>query len=343
MAESKFQTIVDVPQFQWQTGYKKKNLFMGSCFTENIGAKMEALKYPVDINPFGILYNPLSVANGLQLLLEKKRFSSDDLFEHNGLWHSFSHHGRFSNTEQNVVLDDINTRIKSSATFLKQADFLFLTFGTAWIYRYKESGELVSNCHKIPAREFVRERLSVQQIVEIYRELLTKIWQINPDLKVVFTVSPIRHWKDGAVENQRSKSTLILAVDQLIQELGTEKCAYFPSYEIVMDELRDYRFYAEDMLHISEVAIKHIWSRFEAALVGAESIEIGREVQKINNAVKHRPINKKSLEYSKFLFSFLNKLELLENRFPYLNLKLEKEYFNVQIEEFGDGNQTIIS
>ena len=343
MAESKFQTIVDVPQFLWQTGYKKKNLFMGSCFTENVGAKMEALKYPVDINPFGILYNPLSVANGLQLLLEEKQLSADDLFEHNGLWHSFSHHGRFSNTEQNKALDDINTRIKSSATFLKQADFLFLTFGTAWIYRYKESGELVSNCHKIPAREFVRERLSVQQIVEVYRELLTKIWQINPDLKVVFTVSPIRHWKDGAVDNQRSKSTLILAVDQLIQELGTEKCAYFPSYEIVMDELRDYRFYAEDMLHISEVAIKYIWSRFEAALVGAESIEIGREVQKINNAVKHRPINKKSLEYSKFLFSFLNKLELLEKRFPYLNLKLEKEYFNVQIEEFGDGNQTIIS
>ncbi|WP_303923216.1 GSCFA domain-containing protein [Draconibacterium sediminis] len=343
MAESKFQTIVDVPQFKWQTGYKIKNLFMGSCFTENVGAKMEALKYPVDINPFGILYNPLSVANGLQLLLEEKQLSATDLIEHNGLWHSFSHHGRFSNTEQKMALDDINTRIKNSATFLKEAGFLFLTFGTAWIYRYKKSGELVSNCHKIPAREFVRERLSVQQIVEVYRELLHKIWQINPDLKVVFTVSPIRHWKDGAVENQRSKSTLILAVDQLIQELGTEKCAYFPSYEIVMDELRDYRFYDEDMLHISEVAIKHIWSRFEAALINPESIEIAREVQKISNAVKHRPINKKSLEYSKFLLSFLNKLELLEKRFPYLNLKLEKEYFNVQIEQFGGGDQTIVS
>jgi hypothetical protein len=304
---------------------------------------MEALKYPVDINPFGILYNPLSVANGLQLLLEEKEFSDGDLIEHNGLWHSFSHHGRFSSTVQNKALDAINTRIKSSATFLKEAGFLFLTFGTAWIYRYKKSGELVSNCHKIPAREFVRERLSVQQIVEVYRELLTKIWQINPGLKVVFTVSPIRHWKDGAIENQRSKSTLILAVDQLIQKFGVEKCAYFPSYEIVMDELRDYRFYAEDMLHISEVAIKHIWSRFEAALINAESIEIAREVQKISNAVKHRPINKKSLEYSKFLLSFLHKLELLEKRFPYLNLKLEKEYFNVQIEEFGGGDQANVS
>ena len=343
MAETKFQTIVDVPRFPWQTGYQKKNLFMGSCFTENVGAKMETLKYPVDINPFGILYNPLSVANGLQLLLDEKQFSANDLVEHNGLWHSFSHHGRFSNTEQNKALDDINARIKSSATFLKQADFLFLTFGTAWIYRYKKTGKLVSNCHKIPAREFVRERLPVQQIVEIYYDLLTKIWQENPDMKVVFTVSPIRHWKDGAIENQRSKSTLVLAVDQLIQEFGDERCAYFPSYEIVMDELRDYRFYAEDMLHISEVAVKHIWSRFEAALVSPESIEIAREVQKITNAVQHRVINKKSLEYSKFLLSFLKKLELLEKRFPYLNLKLEKEYFNVQIEEFGGSDKTIVS
>jgi len=343
MSETKFQTLVDVPQFPWQTGYKQKNLFMGSCFTENVGAKMEALKYPVDINPFGILYNPLSLANGLQLLLEEKQFSADDLIEHNGLWHSFSHHGRFSNTVQDKALNDMNMRIKSSATFLKEAGFLFLTFGTAWIYRYKKSGELVSNCHKIPAREFVRERLSVQQIVDVYCSLLTKIWQVNPDLKVVLTVSPIRHWKDGAIENQRSKSTLILAVDQLIQKIGAEKCAYFPSYEIVMDELRDYRFYAEDMLHISEVAIKHIWSRFEAALISAESIEIAREVQKISNAVKHRPINKKSLEYSKFLLSFLHKLELLEKRFPYLNLKLEKEYFNVQIEQFGGGDQANVS
>lgn len=342
MSETKFQTLVDVPQFKWKTGYKRKNLFMGSCFTENIGAKMEALKYPVDINPFGILYNPLSVANGLQILLDQKTFSAKNLVEHNGLWHSFSHHGRFSHTEQHKALDEINRRIKSSSAFLMQANFLFITFGTAWIYRYKKSGELVSNCHKIPAGEFVRERLSVQQIVEVYRELLKEIWKKNPTVKVVFTISPIRHWKDGAIENQRSKSTLIVAVDQLIQEFSAEKCAYFPSYEIVMDELRDYRFYSEDMLHISELAIKHIWLRFEEALIDAESIEISSEVQKICNALKHRPINKKSLDYSKFLVSFLKKTEVLENRFPYLNLKLEKEHFRVEIEKFGGGDQTIV-
>ncbi|WP_321370383.1 GSCFA domain-containing protein [uncultured Draconibacterium sp.] len=343
MAGTKFQTIVELPQFAWQTGYKSKNLFMGSCFTENVGGVMEAQKYPVDINPFGILYNPLSVANGLQILLEEKRFLADDLVEHNGLWHSFSHHGRFSNVDKEQVLDDINSRIKSSSAFIKQADFLFLTFGTAWIYRYKKNGKLVSNCHKIPAREFVRERLSVRQILDVYSQLLPKLWEKNPTLKVVFTVSPIRHWKDGAVENQRSKATLILAVDELIQQFGAAKCGYFPSYEIVMDELRDYRFYAEDMLHISDVAVKHIWERFEHALIDAESIAIAKEVVKITNAVKHRPINKKSLEFSKFLISFLKKTGDLEKRHPYLNLKLEKEYFNVQIEDFGSGDGTIVS
>lgn len=343
MNEIKYQTIVDVLPFKWQTGYKKKNLFMGSCFTENVGAIMQALKLPVEINPFGILYNPLSVANGLRILLAEKKFDANDLVHHNCLWHSFSHHGRFSNADQQKALHEINTRIDSSAAFLKQTNFLFITFGTAWVYRHKKSGELVSNCHKIPAREFVRERLTVQQIVEEYRYLLNKIWEQNPEMKVVFTVSPIRHWKDGAIENQRSKSILILAVDQLIQDFSTEKCAYFPSYEIVMDELRDYRFYAEDMLHISEVAIKHIWARFQKALLDSESIEITKEVQKISNAVKHRPINKNSNDYFKFLLSFHKKIELLETRYSHLNLKLEKEYFNVQIEKFGGGDQTIVS
>ncbi|WP_297085566.1 GSCFA domain-containing protein [uncultured Draconibacterium sp.] len=338
MGETKFQTEVALPGFSWKTGYKKKNLLMGSCFTENIGEKLEALKYSVDINPFGILYNPMSVVSGLHLLLEERTFEADDLVQHNGLWHSFNHHGRFSHAEANLAVDGINNRIAASSAYLKQSNFLFITFGTAWIYRYKKNGALVSNCHKIPAREFLRERLSVQQIVDEYIGLFGKIWQQNPDVKVVFTVSPIRHWKDGAIENQRSKAILLLAVDQLIQHFGSERCAYFPSYEIVMDELRDYRFYAEDMLHLSGAAVKHIWERFEQALIDPESTETAREVLKICNAVKHRPINKNSPEYSKFLLSFQKKTEDLGKRHPYLNLKLEKEYFNVQIEDFRRSN-----
>ena len=337
MAKTKFQTIVDIPDFRWKTGYQSKSMFMGSCFTENIGGIMENLKYPVDINPFGILYNPMSVANGLEILLQKKEFRTEDLVEYNGLWHSFSHHGRFSSVHADEALANINNRIQQSAKFLKEAEFLFITFGTSWIYRQKENGEVVSNCHKIPAREFTRERISVESIVSTYSELLQKLVQLNSKLKVVFTVSPIRHWKDGAIENQRSKATLLLAIDRLIQLFGEEKCAYFPSYEIVMDELRDYRFYAEDMLHLTDVAVQHIWEKFEESLIDSKSQMLAKEVGKIMHAVRHRPLNKKSTEFYSFLSSFLKKITELESKHPFLNLRLEKEYFNVQIQEYEQG------
>ncbi|MCY1721150.1 GSCFA domain-containing protein [Prolixibacteraceae bacterium Z1-6] len=334
MAKSKFQTIVEVPKFLWETGYGKKNLFMGSCFTENVGNKMAALKYVVDINPFGILYNPMSVANALELLLNEKVFSENDLIRHNDLWHSFSHHGRFSANEKNEALQKINDRIHTSSDFLKHTDFLFLTFGTAWIYRYKKSGEVVSNCHKIPAKEFTRERLSVTEIVEKYTGLLHSLWEVNPKLKVIFTVSPIRHWKDGAIENQRSKATLLLAVEELVQLFANDKCAYFPSYEIVMDELRDYRFYAEDMLHLTDVAVNHIWEIFEESLIDRESKRVAKEIKKIVLAINHKPFNKRSAEYLNFLQKTAKMIAELEEKSLHFNLKLEKDYLNVQLKEF---------
>ena len=307
---------------------------MGSCFTENVGNKMAGLKYPTDINPFGILYNPMSVAGGLEILMQNKRFTEADLVEHKGIWHSFSHHGRFSAENKKECLDNINDRIAASAAFLKNTDFLFLTFGTAWIYRLKSSGEIVSNCHKIPAKAFVRRRLSLNEIVERYTGLLEDLWDLNPDLKIVFTVSPIRHWKDGAIENQRSKACLLLAVEGLLKTFGKEKCAYFPSYEIVMDELRDYRFYAADMLHLTDVAIKHIWEIFEQALIDETDRKTAREIKKIMDAMGHRPINKNSQEFYNFLTAFQKKITELESKFTYINVKLEKAYFDVQIDQF---------
>ncbi|WP_340111467.1 GSCFA domain-containing protein [Maribellus mangrovi] len=334
MVDSKFHTPVKIPKIPWETGYQKKNIFMGSCFTENVGQKMEDLKYPVDINPFGILYNPTSVAEGLKSLLSVRKFGPDDLAGYNGLWHSFSHHGRFSGTDKDQVLEKINTRIQYSSEFLNTADFLFITFGTAWIYRYKKTKEIVSNCHKIPATEFNRERLSVDEIVETYSALLPAVWKMNESLKIIFTVSPIRHWKDGAVENQRSKAILHLAIDEL-QKRFPERCAYFPSYEIVMDELRDYRFYAADMLHISEVAVNHIWQLFEEALIDEESRKLAQKVQKIRSAAAHRPINKSTPEFRKFIKKIYNDILELEIEFPYLNLKLEKEHFTRNLEKTG--------
>lgn len=329
MAVSKFQTLVDIPDFKWETGYSKKNVFMGSCFTENVGNRMADLKYQIDINPFGILYNPISVANGIQLLLNGKEFAEHDLVYENSLWHSFSHHGKFSSPDKKQTLENINSRLKISSDFLKQADFLFITFGTAWIYKLIETGETVSNCHKIPSKKFERIRLSVDEIVATYNKLLVTLWDINPELKVIFTVSPIRHWKDGAIENQRSKSVLLLAVDELIKNYD-KNCAYFPSYEIVMDELRDYRFYTEDMLHISDVAITHIWEKFEEALIDRNSQKLAKEIQQINSALKHRPFNKYTKEHLIFIKKQILKLELIEQKYPFIDLVKEKQKFNEQ-------------
>lgn len=333
MAQTKFQTAVEIPEFKWKTGYSKKNMFIGSCFTENVGNKMAALKYDVDINPFGILYNPASVANSIKILLEKKPFSENRLIFHNGLWHSFFHHGRFSDPDKNTTLEKINSRINASSGYLKTTDFLFLTFGTAWVYEYKKNGQIVSNCHKIPAAEFTRRRLNVDEIAGSFIQLLPEIWKQNPACKVVFTVSPVRHWKDGAIENQRSKAALILAIDKITGEFGTEKCGYFPSYEIMMDELRDYRFYAGDMLHISEVGINHIWNLFEQSLIEENSTQLTPRIYKITKAFQHKPLNRFSDEYLRFLETALKQVNELQKDYPNLNFELEKNHFTVEFNE----------
>jgi len=327
MSVFRFHTEVDIPKMKWETGYSKTNLFIGSCFTENIGNKMAALKYKVDINPFGILYNPASVANGLRLLMQNKKFESTDLVQHGGLFHSFSHHGRFSFPSAAETLEAINSRIESSSEFLRNADFLFITFGTAWVYTWKQNGQPVSNCHKIPDNEFQRSRLSVAEIVNDYIALLADLRKVNPELKIIFTVSPVRHWKDGAIENQRSKATLLLAIDEIIKKAGNNCCAYFPSYEIMMDELRDYRFYADDMLHISDFAVNYIWGKFVAIFIDGESRLVAKQIERIVKAMNHRPTGKNVLAYQDFLKMTLEKIKNMEKKHKGLDMRKEKRYF----------------
>ena len=309
-------------------------MFFGSCFSENIGQKLIDLKFKVDINPFGILYNPESIASSLKLLLNNRIFTEDDLFLDQGLWNSFYHHSRFSDVNREVVLEKINSRIQHSTEFLREADFLVITFGTAWVYELIDTGQIVSNCHKIPAKQFNRYRLGVNEISETYHHLLEEIWKLNPNLKIIFTVSPIRHWKDGAIENQVSKSTLLLAIDRLITVFGDRGCRYFPSYELMMDELRDYRFYAEDMIHLSPVATDYIFDRFNKFLFSKESMDLADNVLKVMKAVSHRPINSLSAEYKKFLFLNLDKINKLTLSFPYLNFEQEKVFLKQKLIGF---------
>lgn len=328
-----FFTEIQIPEFPWKLDYSRSTMLLGSCFSENIGQKMLDLKFRVDMNPFGILYNPESIANSLQILLEDRFFNDSDLFQDQGVWSSFCHHSRFSDVDPEVVLENINNRIAASREFLKTADFLIVTFGTAWIYELKRTGQIVSNCHKVPASEFKRFRLGVFEIVERWRELTEKLWQFNPNLKLIFTVSPIRHWKDGASENQLSKATLLLAIDQLVRGFGDKNCCYFPSYEIMIDELRDYRFYAEDMLHLSPVAVDHIFDRFCAVAVSPESLKMSGQVTKILKAAQHRPFNPKSAEYEKFLRANLDEIAKLQASFPELDWEKETAHFNQQLSQ----------
>lgn len=327
----RFFTEIQISEFPWKMDYSKSMMLFGSCFSENIGQKLLDLKFDVDMNPFGILYNPESIANSLRILLEKQVFTEADLFQDQGLWNSFYHHSRFSDVDQEVALEKINNRILSSHEFLKKADFLVITFGTAWVYELRKTGQVVSNCHKIPAAEFKRFRLGVNEITNVYRELLEQIWKFNPHLKVIFTVSPIRHWKDGAVENQLSKATLLLAIDQVIKGFGDHVCTYFPSYELMMDELRDYRFYADDMLHISPVAIDYIFERFSKVMITKESVSIFKNILKINKAISHRPVNPNTTEFKKFLEQTLVLVNRMSEQFPPINLNAERNYFEQEL------------
>ncbi|WP_372645856.1 GSCFA domain-containing protein [Ancylomarina sp.] len=318
MNDDLFRTKVSIPRSEFDFGYQKNAVMMGSCFVENIGAQLKSYKYQVDVNPFGVIYNPVSVCNSLRLLMEEKEFLEDDLNFHNDLWFSFYHHSKFSNSDLSLCLSDINDSIKKSSQELKEADFLFITFGTAWVYELLSSGNIVSNCHKLPAKDFNRYRLDVDEIVPIYKDLLVELLVFNPKIKVVFTVSPIRHWKDGANGNQLSKATLLLAVEQLSELFN--QVSYFPSYEIVMDELRDYRFYAEDMLHISNAAIKYIWQRFSETFLSDTSIEIQKKVEKFILASNHRPFNVNSDSHQAFIKSSLIKLQEFIKVNPYIDM-----------------------
>jgi hypothetical protein len=322
----KFRTIIHPEPSTNKISYQTPVLFMGSCFTENIGNKMTQLKFPVIVNPFGVMYNPVSVQKGLEILIDQKKFDKSDLDFYNEQWYSFYHDTEFSNMDQTVCLDRINQSIHAASQFLRETNYLLVTFGTSWIYKYLKTGAVVSNCHKIPAREYERLKLDVADIFIEWANLINRLSELNKNLKIIFTVSPLRHWKDGAIENQLSKSTLILAIHQLKAKF--KNVEYFPAYEIMMDDLRDYRFYADDMLHPSKVAIEYIWEQFANTYFAKVTNEIIKEIEKIIQAKNHRPINPDANSYKKFIENQIKSIEELEKNYPYLNFSEDKTFFS---------------
>lgn len=317
-------TYIHIPRAPFRFSCTERMLLLGSCFAENIGTRLAGNKFNVDINPFGTLYNPASIAAALRRLLHPERFTAGDLLQHEGVYHSFSHHSRFSSTSETECLRNINDRLEASTNEFRKTTYLVVTLGTAYVYRLKSSGEVVANCHKLPEKMFDRSMLTVGKIIAEWKELLLSLWEQNPDLKILFTVSPIRHWKDGAHGNQLSKATLLLSVDEL-QAAYPERIAYFPAYEIMMDELRDYRFYATDMLHPSELAIDYIWQRFTENFLSDETKGILKEWAEIQKAINHRPFQPESDAYKRFISQTLLKMERINEKFPSFDLTKEME------------------
>jgi hypothetical protein len=325
-----FRTPIEIPVSEFNLTYKKNITMIGSCFTDNIGKKLTHYKFPVSINPFGVLYNPESVRNALDILVNEKYFGEEDLHEHNSRWLSLYHDTSFSGHDREMVLQEINKSIHAGNQWLNKTNLLIITFGTARVYHHKKRDHIVSNCHKLPAKEFRRYLLDINDIVEGYRELIGQLKKFNPNLHIVFTISPVRHWKDGAVGNQQSKAILILAIQKLLGEFS--EVEYFPAYEILMDELRDYRFYAEDMLHPGTTGINYIWDRFCKTYIKKSTWKLMEKVDAIVKAKNHRPFHPKSLEYQEFLKKQIEKTEQFLDKYPHIDLRPELDYFIAQLE-----------
>jgi len=318
-----FQTKIEIPGTGFKISYQDKILTLGSCFAENIGQKMTNVFFETDINPFGVLYNPVSVKNSIELLLQNSIFTSEDIFEYKSLWQSFSHSSQFTGLSEMECLNNINSRLNLSGEFIQKTNVLLITFGTAWVFEEKKSGRVVSNCHKLPAGDFVKRRLTVEEIVNDFKTLIFNLQTLYPKLVIVFSVSPIRHWKEGAHENNVSKSILLLAIDELQKQ--HENIHYFPAYEILMDELRDYRFYARDMLHPSEVAVDYIWQRFSETFFSAETLLIKKKVEQLVADMSHRPFQPDSPEFKKFLENTEKRKSELLNEYPFLTNRINHQ------------------
>jgi hypothetical protein len=306
--------------------YQHKILTLGSCFAENIGAKLANLYFQQCLNPFGISYNPASIAQNLRRLAENRIFEPSELFEENDLFQSFAHHSSFGADSSQKALQKINAAYRRGASYYDDADYLIITLGTAWIYKLIGNQQIVNNCHRQKANIFERSRLTVAQIVDN----LYPIFAASPRRQIILTVSPVRHLKDTLHGNQISKSLLLLACEQLCELLPTQ-VFYFPAYEIMMDDLRDYRFYADDMQHPSGMAVDYIWSFFEAHYLAESEKSWRRQIGDLQKAAQHRPFNLQTDTHQQFLQTQIEKIAKLEKDLPQLNFDALRHIFQQQM------------
>lgn len=292
---------------------RDKLVFTGSCFSENIAERLRQLRFNIYSQPNGIVFNPASLAQPFIFLRNTAQYTEHDLVQRDSMWFSKYHHGSFYHTSAEDLLQQLNKRQQEFGAYLKTCNTMFVTFGTAWIYTLKETSEIVANCHKIPQAQFSKRILEVQEIVEIWQEVIAFLKTYNPKLRIVFTVSPVKHLRDGVVENTISKSILILAIRQLMRQY--EHCYYFPAFELVNDDLRDYRFYEQDGAHPNKDAIAYVFDKFEKSCFTSQAIEFAREMKAYNSLAGHRPIHTAGLGMDAHSSRLIALKQELENRY----------------------------
>ncbi len=304
---------------------RDKILLSGSCFTEHMGAKLRAHKFRILENPHGILFNPVSIASSIQDYIENKVYAESDLIEEQELWSSWNFHSRFSHADKITAIQLMNDSVSSANIFLKNADWLFLTLGSAFVYQLPDQ-RIVANCHKSPAVQFQKRLLTAEEILASFEEMLYRLRIFNPALRIIFTISPVRHVRDGLIDNNRSKAVLIQAVHHIVNKF--ERLFYFPAYELVIDDLRDYRFYAEDMVHPNYQATEYVWQKFADSCIAPDARELMKEINKLNAAKLHLPIHPGSVSHRKFMIKSLEQAYQLSAKYPFLDFTEEIGYFS---------------
>jgi hypothetical protein len=322
-----FQTHIQIRPFDNKIDHREPILSLGSCFADNIAKRLQRAKFNTTAAPTGILFNPESIARTIERF-DRAREDKDclptiqELHQANGVWYNYDFHSSLSHIDADIALSQMSEAVRRGAEALATAKVVIITFGTAFVYRLHESGEVVANCHKQPQRLFSREMLSAEDIVQRYNALLQ-----GPlaNKRVIFTLSPVRHLGDGLEQNSLSKATLRVAIAEIVAK--NSNADYFPSYEIMMDELRDYRFYADDMAHPSKLAVDYIWERFSECAFSGDTLELIKRIAQITSATEHRPFNPQSDAYRNFCQQMLQKIATLELSHPTLDFTTEKEHF----------------
>jgi hypothetical protein len=308
---------IDVSSKQ-KISYRDKLLLIGSCFTDEIGDRLASLKFNILRNPNGIVYDPISISNSIISYIEKKEYKEEDLFHHNELWHSWQHHSKFSGTNREVVLSRINQSQNEAHQFLKEANWLILTLGTSFHYSIAETSEMVANCHKMPATTFNKSILPANETISSLNKMFERLHSFNRGLKILLTVSPVRHIRDGVVENNISKARLLDAVHTIIADNTYGHIQYFPAYELVIDILRDYRFYERDLVHPNNLATDYVFERFTTAYLDNESSGIKDEIDKWIISEAHRAFNTDTASYVSFRKAQQKKHDELKNKYPFI-------------------------